>query len=101
MTLLKAIVGLCLGIALFSALQTVGIISLQEYLKAGGTNGGLQIGNGTPLVTSFSGDALKNGVQLPAYAPIDTTEAQRLAIEGAARRVDIQTRNALSHVPRF
>ena len=100
MTLLKAIVGLCLGIALFSALQTVGVISLQEYLKSGGTNDGLQIGNGTPLATGFNADAFKNGV-LPAYAPIDTTEAQRLGVEGAARRVDSQTRNALSHVPRF
>lgn len=100
MTLLKAIVGLCLGIALFSALQTVGVVSLQEYLKSGGNNGGLQIGNGTPLATSFDADAFKNGV-LPKYAPIDTTEAQRLGVESAARRVDIQTRNALSHVPRF
>jgi hypothetical protein len=100
MTLLKAIVGLCLGIALFSALQTVGVLSLQEYLKSGGTNSGLPIGNGTPLVTSFDADAFKNGV-LPKYAPIDTTEGQRLGVESAARRVDIQTRNALSHVPRF
>jgi hypothetical protein len=100
MTLLKAIVGLCLGIALFSALQTVGVLSLQEYIKSGASNGGLPIGNGTPLATSFNADAFKNGV-LPTYAPIDTTEAQRLGVEGAARRVDIQTRNALSHVPRF
>ena len=48
MTLLKAIVGLCLGIALFSALQTVGVLSLQEYIKSGASNGGLAIGNGTP-----------------------------------------------------
>ena len=51
-------------------------------------------------MTSFDADAFKNGV-LPKYAPIDTTEAQRLGVEGAARRIDIQTRNALSHVPRF
>src|SRR5690242_19579603 len=89
MTLLKAIVGLCLGIALFSALQTVGVHSLQDYLKSGGNNGGLQIGNGTPLVTSFDADTFKNGV-LPKYAPIDTTEAQRLGVESAARRFDIQ-----------
>ncbi len=100
MTLLKAIVGLCLGIALFSALQTVGVLSLQEYIKSGANNGGLPIGNGTPLATSFNADAFKNGV-LPTHVPIDTTEAQRLGVESAARRIDIQTRNALSHVPRF
>ena len=100
MTLLKAIVGLCLGIALFSALQTVGVLSLQDYIKSSASTGGLPIGNGTPLATSFNADAFKNGV-LPKYAPIDTTEAQRLGVEGAVRRIDIQTRNALSHVPRF
>ena len=72
-----------LGIALFSALQTVGVLSLQEYIKSGASNGGLPIGNGTPLATSFNADDFKNGV-LPTYAPIDTTEAQRLALQ--ARR---------------
>ena len=100
MTLLKAIVGLCLGIALFSALQAVGVHALQDYLKSGGANSGLPIGTNAPLVTRFDADAFKNGV-LPKYAPIDTTEGQRLGVEGAARRVDMQTRNALSHVPRF
>jgi hypothetical protein len=32
-------------------------------------------------------------------APIDTSIAQRLGVEGAARRVDIQVRNAQSAVP--
>ena len=30
---------------------------------------------------------------------IDTREAQRLAIEGVARQIDLQNRAALSHVP--
>jgi hypothetical protein len=40
MTLVKAIVGLCLGLALFSMLQTVGIHALQESIKSN-SNAGL------------------------------------------------------------
>jgi hypothetical protein len=97
MTLVKAILGLCLGLALFSMLQTVGMHALQDYIKSGAANAGLPNMN-TPVVTGFDADALKNGI-LPKYGPIDTSEGQRLAIEGAARRIDIETRNALSHVP--
>jgi hypothetical protein len=100
MGLVKAIVGLCLGIALFSALQAAGLRTLQDYLKSGNANAGLPIGNNPPLVTSFDVDALKNGI-LPKYGPIDTTEGQRLGVESAARRIDMQIRNAQSHVPRF
>jgi len=96
MTLIKAIVGLCLGLALFSVLQTVGIHALQESIKSN-SNAGLPDFN-KPVVTGFSAEALKNGV-LPKYGPIDTSEGQRLAIEGVARQIDIQNRNALSHVP--
>jgi len=31
--------------------------------------------------------------------PIDTREGQRLAVEGAARRIDMTNRAALAHVP--
>ena len=96
MTLVKAIVGLCLGLGLFSLLQTVGIHALQESIRSN-ASAGLPDFN-TPVVTGFSADALKNGV-LPKYGPIDTSEGQRLAIEGVARRIDIENRNALSHVP--
>jgi hypothetical protein len=50
-----------------------------------------------PLVTSFDADALKN--ILPKYGLIDTTEGQRLGVESAARRIDMQVRNAQSYVP--
>jgi len=36
---------------------------------------------------------------LPKYGPIDTREGERLAVEGAARRIDLQIRNAQSYVP--
>lgn len=98
MSLVKAVVGLCLGIALFSALQAIGVRSLQEYLQSGNTNAGIPIGTNAPIATSFDDDALKNGV-LPKYGPIDTTEGQRLGVEGAARRIDMQVRNTQSYVP--
>jgi len=95
MFLLKAIATLCLSLALFTALQSVGVIALQEYIKSGNANAGVPVMN-TPVVTSFDADALKN---MPKYGPIDTTEGQRLAIGGVARRTDMQIRNAQSYVP--
>ena len=98
MTLMKAILGLALGIVLVSALQTLGMWSLQETIKAQ-SNAGLPIGTNAPLVTNFDADALKNGV-LPKFGPIDTSEGQRLAIEGAARRIDLQNRAVQKYLPR-
>ena len=100
MSFVKAVIGLCLGIALFSALQAAGVRTLQDYVRSGNMNAGLPIGTNASIATSFDAEALKNGI-LPKYAPIDTSEAQRLGVEGAARRVDMQIRNAQSHVPRF
>src|SRR6187399_2773646 len=48
---------------------------------------------------NFDADALKNGI-LPKYGPIDTSEGQRLAIEGAARRIDLQNRAVQKYLPR-
>ena len=97
MNLMKAILGLCLGVALMAALQTVGVWSLQEHIKSQ-SDAGLPIGN-TPVITNFDADALKNGI-LPKYGPIDTSEGQRLAIEGYARRIDLQTRAVQKYLPR-
>jgi hypothetical protein len=98
MTLMKAILGLALGIALMSALQTVGVWSLQEHIKAE-SNAGLPIGTNAPVVGNFDADALKNGI-LPKYGPIDTSEGQRLAIEGYARPIDLQNRAVQKYLPR-
>ncbi len=97
MTLMKAILGLCLGLGLMAVLQTVGVWSLQEHIKSQ-SNVGLPIGN-TPVIGNFDADALKNGI-LPKYRPIDTREGQRLAIEGAARRNDLQNRAVQKYLPR-
>ena|SRR5690349_2160971 len=96
MTVVKAILGLCLGFALVTVVQTVGINALMESIKSNASAGLPDFSK--PVVTGFSADAFKNGV-LPKFGPIDTSEGQRLAIEGVARRIDIENRNALSHVP--
>jgi len=93
----KQVMMAVLGIALMSALQTVGVWSLQEHIKSQ-SNAGLPIGN-TPVVGNFDADALKNGI-LPKFGPIDTSEGQRLAIEGAARRIDLQSRTVQKYIPR-
>jgi hypothetical protein len=97
MTMVKAILGLCLGIGLMAALQTVGVWSLQEHIKSQ-SNAGLPIGN-TTVIGNFDADALKNGI-LPKYGPIDTHEGQRLAIEGYARRIDLENRAVQKYLPR-
>jgi len=97
MTLVKAILGLCLGIGLMAALQTVGVWSLQQHIKSQ-SNAGLPIGN-TPVIGNFDADALKNGI-LPKYGPIDTREGQRLAVEGYARRIDLENRAVQKYLPR-
>jgi hypothetical protein len=97
MTLVKAILGLCLGIGLMAALQTVGVWGLQEHIRSQ-SNAGPPIGN-TPVVTGFDSEALKKGI-LPKFGPIDTSEGQRLAIEGAARRIDLQNRAVQKYLPR-
>src|SRR5437763_16668521 len=97
MDLVKAIIGLCLGVALFSALQTAGLRSLQEYLKSDNASAGLPIATNAPLIRTLDADELK--AIIGPVGPIDTTEGQRLAIEGAARRIDMQIRAAQSAVP--
>ena len=98
MTFVKAVIGLSLGIALLSALQTAGLWSLQQYLTSDRTNVGLPAGMNTPVVTKFDTATFKGGI-LPNYGPIDTKEGQRLGVESAARRVDMQVRNAQSAAP--
>jgi hypothetical protein len=95
--LLKAILALFVGFALVAGVQTVGVWSLQEHIKSQ-SDAGLPIGK-APVIGNFDADALKNGI-LPKFGPIDTSEGQRLAIEGAARRIDLQNRAVQKYLPR-
>jgi hypothetical protein len=95
MLFVKAIAVLCLGAALLAGLQTFWVTSLQRQLRsqqATMQHVSQQIGG--PFKPTLDTRAL-----LAQYGPIDTREGQRLAIEGAQRRIDLQIRAAQNAVP--
>ena len=93
---LKVIAAVFVGFGVMAGLQTAGVWQLQRYLKSEAAKNPLP----TAKPIDFAGN-FKNGIGsvLPKYGPIDTREGQRLAIEGAARRIDLQNRAALNAVP--
>ena len=96
---IKTIAAFCLGLAMLAGLQSVGLMSLQKYVKSERTNAGLPSMGKTPdFATNFNASGLKDGL-LPKYGMIDTREGQRLAVEGAARRIDLMNRAAANAVP--
>jgi hypothetical protein len=96
---IKAIAAFCLGLAMLAGLQTAGLMSLQKYLKSERANAGLpRMGKTPDFATNFNASGLQNAL-LPKYGMIDTREGQRLAVEGAARRVDLMNRAAANAVP--
>jgi len=56
------------------------------------------MGKTPDFATNFNASGLKDGL-LPKYGMIDTREGQRLAVEGAARRIDLMNRAAANAVP--
>jgi len=95
----KAIAAFCLGLAMLAGLQTAGLMSLQKVLKSERANAGLpRMGKTPDFATNFNASGLKNAL-LPQHGMIDTREGQRLAVEGAARRVDLMNRAAANAVP--
>jgi hypothetical protein len=96
--ILKALAALALGFAVIAGLQTAGVWSLQRYLKSERAQAGLPPMGKTPdFAANFKGGNI--GSIMPKYPAIDTTAAQRLGVEGAQRRIDMQVRNAQSYVP--
>ncbi len=93
----KSIVAFCIGIFVVAAVQTVGMMSLKQYLQSDRamTAGVPVMGAAIPTIDA---GGLKEAM-LPKVPPIDTATGQRLAIEGAARRVDQQVRGAQDAVP--
>jgi hypothetical protein len=97
MFVLKVVAAFCLGAGLLAGLQTAWLTSVQRHLrseqaKAGVPRMGPEIGG--PFKPTLDARAI-----LPKYGPIDTREGQRLAVESAARRIDLQVRAAQNAVP--
>ena len=98
MMVLKVIAAAFFGFAVMAGLQSAGIWQLQRYLASDAARAGLPVIGKTPdFATNIKN--INIGSMLPKYGPIDTREGQRLAIEGMARRIDLQNRAALNAVP--
>jgi hypothetical protein len=96
MMVLKVIAALCVGFGVMAGLQTAGVWQLQRYLKSEAAHNPLPVSKPIDFAGNFKSGI---GSLMPKYGPIDTREGQRLAIEGAARRIDLQNRAALNAVP--
>lgn len=95
----KTICALCLGFVAIVAAQHFWASSITARVRAEIARPSVTL----PVSTFQPGiridpEQLRRAIN-PGYGRIDTSTGQRLAIEGAARRVDIETRNALSRVP--
>jgi hypothetical protein len=94
---LKTIVAFCLGAGMLIGAQHLWMSSITEQIRLVTARQALPRTQLKPAFT-VDGDKLPRAI-MPTMAPIDTSIAQRLGVEGAARRVDIQVRNAQSAVP--
>jgi hypothetical protein len=93
----KSIVAFCIGIFAVAAVQGAGLFSLKQYLQSEPVmTAGVPVMGGVIPNTMSS---LEDGSILPKLAAIDTSTGQRLAIEGVARRTDLQFRAVQSATP--
>src|SRR5436190_10734724 len=99
MGLVKILAALGLGVAMLAGVQTAWMGVMREAIRSNQANvGSMRVGPSP----DFAANARANGIAealLPKGGMIDTRRGQQLAIEGAARRVDLMNRAALSHVP--
>jgi hypothetical protein len=94
---LKTIVAFCLGAGMLIGAQHLWMSSITEQIRLVTARQALPQTQLKPAFT-VDGDKLPRAI-MPTMAPIDTSISQRLGVEGAARRVDIQVRNAQSAAP--
>lgn len=99
MLLVKAIAAFCLGAALLAGAQHAYVWAIKRQVQSAQAGAGLpRIGKSPDFAGNFNAGGFKGAI-LPNVGAIDTTTGQRLAIEGAARRIDLQNRAALNAVP--
>jgi hypothetical protein len=94
---LKTIVAFCVGAGMLIGAQHLWMSSITHQIRLVTAR---PMFPQTQLKPAFNvdGDKLRQAI-MPTMAPIDTSAGQRAGIESAARRVDIQIRNAQSAVP--
>src|SRR5262245_17204260 len=94
----KVIIAFCIGLGAMTGAQYLWVSSMMAQVRtASATLPSLQ--SQVKPLPQFNDDVLK-GIRSTVVGPIDTREGQRLAIEGAQRRIDMQIRGALNAVPR-
>jgi hypothetical protein len=96
-TFLKTIVAFCVGAGMLVAAQHLWMSSITQQIRLVSARPVLPQAQLKPAF-NVDGDKLRQAI-MPTMAPIDTSAGQRAGIESAARRVDIQIRNAQSAVP--
>jgi hypothetical protein len=94
---LKTVAAFAIGVAVMVGVQHMWVSSMMAQVQA---QAGRWVLPTTQIGSSFKfdPDQLRIAV-LPKPFKFDTSAGQRAAIESIARRVDIQTRNALNSVP--
>jgi hypothetical protein len=93
---LKTIVAFCIGVGLLAGVRHFWMTSMMAQIRAETSRPVLPVAQFKPAYVDA--DALRRAIT-PTMGRIDTSAGQRAAIESAARRVDIQIRNAQSAVP--
>jgi len=94
---LKMIVAFCVGAGMLIAFQQMWMSSIMHQVRNAAAYQ-LPQTMFKPTFTGIDSEALRKALN-PGLGRIDTSTGQRLAIENAARRIDIQIRNAQSAVP--
>jgi hypothetical protein len=93
----KTIVAFLIGVGALVGVQHLWVSSMMSQVRSQSA----ALPTATPFKSAFGSvdaDKLRAAI-LPKFGPIDTTTGQRLAIEGAQRRIDMQIRNAQSYTP--
>ncbi len=93
---IKTIVAFCIGLGALAGAQHLWVSSMMTQIRAG-SSATLPQTQFKPVV-AVDPDKLRKAI-MPTTAPIDTKPYERLGVESAQRRIDMQIRGAQSAVP--
>ncbi len=96
--ILKVIVAFGIGLGALTAAQYFWVSAVTSQIRAEATRMPAPKVQGK-LTFSEDGAKLREAMRKMYGGPIDTSTGQRLAVESAARRIDLQNRAALNAVP--
>jgi hypothetical protein len=94
--LAKTIFAFCIGVGAMMGIQTLYLRSVMDIVRSDAARPNAALPEMKP---AFSFDASKMGSIIPKAPEIDTSAAQRAAINSMGRQIDQQIRGAQSAVP--